>query len=42
MDSLAVIKLIDETAQRILDEGKVKSPEIAHEIAIRWVKGIAS
>ncbi len=41
MDSWGVVELIEETKQRILMEGKVKDPELAHEIALRWVRGIA-
>lgn len=41
MYSWDMVELIEETKQRILMEGKIKDPKVAHEIALRWVKGIA-
>jgi len=41
MESLDIVELIEQTTQRILLEGSVKDPAIAHEMALRWIKGIA-
>ena len=42
MDPIQRIELVERMVDRLLDSGRIKDESYAREIAMRWIKGLAS